>query len=294
MVTRIVLITAVGIAGMLAAGCGGGDTRSDRSVVAGFYPLAYAAEEVGGGMVEVRNLTPPGTEPHDFELSARSVKDVRDADLVLYLGEGFMPSLERAVKQGDAPSLDLLAGESLIQSADEHSGSGGEADGLDPHVWLDPVRFARMAKAIAVELGDASLADELVRRLDVLDGELESGLGTCKRREIVTSHAAFGYLAARYDLEQIPLSGLSPEVEPSAKEIAALAVEVKEVGATTVFFETLVSPKLADTVAREAGAKTAMLNPIEGLTADEIAAGDDYFSVMRDNLAILREALGCA
>jgi len=288
-IPRIVLIGVSIVATVALAGCGGSDAGSgDKSVVAAFYPLAYAAEQIGGGGVAVRNLTPAGAEPHDLELTAGDVKDVQDADLVLYLGEGFMPGLERAVAGRDGTSLDLLGGQKLVSGREE----GGDS-APDPHVWLDPVRYAGMVRAIGTALRDKAAADDLAKRLEALDAELRGGLATCKRRQIITSHAAFGYLAGRYGLEQVPLEGLSPEAEPSARGIEQLVRLVRSSGATTVFFETLVSPKLARTVAREAGAQTAVLNPIEGLTADDITGGADYFSVMRDNLRALRKALGC-
>lgn len=288
MIARIVLIMVATVAvSLTATACGGSDGgASAKEVVAGFYPLAFAAEQIGGAGVSVRNLTPAGAEPHDLELTARDVKAVQAADLVLYLGNGFMPGLERAVADREGPSLDLLDGQALFQGED-----GKQA--LDPHAWLDPVRYAQMVRAIGTGLGDEAAANDLVQRLDALDAELQQGLATCERRQIVTSHAAFGYLAQRYGLEQVPLEGLSPEAEPSAQGIEELVRLVENAGVTTVFYETLVSPKLAETVAREAGAKTAVLNPLEGLTQDEAAAGADYFSVLRENLAALRRALGC-
>jgi zinc transport system substrate-binding protein len=289
LVTRIALILIGLAAAAGAAGCGGSSGSGGREqVVAAFYPLAFAAEQVAGEGVEVRDLTPAGAEPHDLELSAGDVRRLLDADLVVYLGEGFQPALERALRDRDGPSLDLLAGQELLE-AEEHAGEARS----DPHVWLDPRRFAAMAERIAAALGGGASARSLVGRLDELDRELERGLADCERRELVTSHAAFGYLAERYGLEQIALSGVSPEAEPSPRALAALVAEVRRSGATTVFFETLVSPRLAQTVAREAGARAAVLDPLEGLTAKELEAGSDYFSVMRENLAALRTALGC-
>lgn len=270
----------------VASGCGSDEASSRRLVVAAFYPIAYAAERVAPD-ARVENLTPAGAEPHDLELSARDVEHVRDAATVLYFGEGFMPALEQAV-EGDDRAVDLLAGQRL------HRGVEAGETVLDPHVWLDPTRYAAIAQKIADALGEPRSADELVAQLRRLDGEFRAGLADCERRELVTSHAAFGYLADAYGLEQVPLTGITPEAEPSAKAIEALVAEVKRSGATTVFFETLVSPKLAQTVAREAGAETAVLDPIEGLTKDEIANGADYFSVMRANLVALRKALGCS
>jgi zinc transport system substrate-binding protein len=261
------------------AGCGGGSADADgRIVVAAFYPLAWVAEKVADEDVEVTNLTPPGAEPHDLELTARDVERLREADVVLYLGGGFMPALEDAVAEHEG-AIDLLRGQ------DGRTG--------DPHVWLDPTRLSRIARRSAAELGEPAAADAVVLRLEQLDGELREGLARCERREIVTSHAAFGYLADAYGLRQIALTGISPEAEPSPRALEELVERVKEVGATTVFFESLVSPRLAETVAREAGVRTAELDPLEGLSEEELDAGADYVSVMRENLGVLREALGC-
>ena len=269
----------------VGAGCGGDEgAAADRiSVAAAFYPLAYAAEEIGGDWVEVHNLTPPGAEPHDVELSARDVERIRAADVVLYLGSGFQPSFERVAERGDGERVDLLGRQTLMSGK----------DGADPHVWLDPVRYAHQARLIGEALDLPERAKPFGARLLKLDADFERGLARCDRREFVTSHAAFGYLADRYGLEQIALTGIAPEAEPTARDLERIVREVERSGATTVFFETLVSPRLAETVAREAGAKTAVLNPLEGLSKEELEAGKDYFSIMRGNLAALREALGC-
>jgi zinc transport system substrate-binding protein len=160
-------------------------------------------------------------------------------------------------------------------------------------VWLDPVRFAGIVRQIASALRTPTAADALVARLDALDRAYRRGLAHCTRREIVTSHAAFGYLAERYGLVQVPLVGLQPEAEPGPRAIERLVDEVRSTGATTVFSEPLASAALADAVAREAGATTARLDPLEGLTAAETDAGADYFTVMHENLQALRTALGC-
>jgi zinc transport system substrate-binding protein len=282
---RIILTTLAIVVTVLLAGCGGSDSSDDRmDVVAAFYPLAYAAEQTGGDSVSVTNVTPPGTEPHDVELSPRDVERVRSADLVLYLGSGFQPALERAVKGGRGDALDLLDG------TDTEPGPEGT---LDPHVWLDPIRFAAMVERIGEALKRPEAADALATRLRRLDADFRAGLANCARDEIVTSHAAFGYMARRYGLEQIALTGISPEAEPSARELERVINEVRKRKATTVFFETLVSPRLAETVAREAGARTDVLNPLEGLTEEELSRGENYFTVMREDLAVLRQALGC-
>jgi zinc transport system substrate-binding protein len=283
-IVRVVLILIVLL--VLVAGCSEDEQADDGrvSVTAAFYPLAYAAEQIGGDEVAVRNLIPPGAEPHDVELSARDVERIRSADLVLYLGSGFQPNFERAVEGAAGDTLDLLEGLQLL--------SGEE--GVDPHVWLDPLRYEQQARLVGDALGRADSADRFGARLRGLDADFRRGLAHCDRKEIVTSHAAFGYLADRYGLEQIALTGLTPEAEPTARDLERLIDEVERSGATTVFFETLVSPRLAETVAREAGAETAVLNPLEGLSEEELEAGEDYFSVMRENLATLRKALGCS
>jgi zinc transport system substrate-binding protein len=270
--TRIVLTLILG--GVLA-GCGGGSDKQGgtTTVVAAFYPLAYAVEQIGGD-VDVRNLTPPGVEPHDLELSGGDVRTIADADIVLYL-RGFQPSLDAAIASTSAHGVDLLG-----------------AAVTDPHLWLDPAQYAAVAKRIGRELGRPGEAEPFAAKLRVLDDEYRRGLSRCERNEIVTSHAAFSYLA-RYGLKQVAITGVSPEAEPTPRDLEDVVRQVRSVGATTVFFETLVSPRLAETVAREVGAETAVLNPLEGLTEDEIAAGEDYFSVMRENLAALRKALGC-
>lgn len=283
---RFVGVLLVLLLSPAVSACGGSSqpAKGRKPVVAAFYPLAWAAEQIGGETVDVVNLTPPGAEPHDIELSPGDIQIAHDADLVLYFGEGFMPALEDAV-QGRDNAVDLLAGERLL--------AGGDERGVDPHVWLDPKRYAALVVKIAASLGEPEAGVALSGRLEHLDGEFRRGLDDCTRHEIVTSHAAFGYLADAYGLEQIALTGLSPEAEPSPRALEALVDEVEKRGATTVFFETLVSPRLAETVAREAGVDTAALDPIEGLDEEELAGGADYFSVMRENLAALRKALGC-
>jgi zinc transport system substrate-binding protein len=279
-VARIVLVLIPWVA--ILAACGGDGNQSSGTsgqteVVAAFYPLAWAAAEIGDGDVDVRNLTPPGVEPHDAELTARDVERIRSADVVLYLGGGFQPAVEDAVEGAEGRTVDLL-----------ENPVGG-----DPHVWLDPVRFQGMARRIAQALGGSASATRLSGELKSLNEDFETGLGRCRRRQIVTAHDAFGYLARRYRLEQVPITGISPETEPTPRQLERVIERVRQTGATTIFFETLVSPRLAETVARETGAGTAVLNPIEGLTDEQATSGEDYLSLMRENLASLRRALGC-
>jgi zinc transport system substrate-binding protein len=276
------IVCAIASAALLAAGasaCGssGGDGRT--SVVAAFYPLAFAAEQVGDNGVSVTNLTPPGAEPHDVELTPKQVARIQKAEVVLYLSHGFQPALEQALGDARGKRVDALDGIAVQES--------------DPHVWLDPVLFTAVVRKVGEALGKPKRAEALARELGQLDREYRAGLAHCRRRELVTSHAAFGYLARRYGLRQVAITGVAPEAEPGAESLAHLVSLVRRDGVTTVFVEKLVSPRIARTVAREAGATTAVLDPIEGLTADEERAGDDYFSLMRRNLAALRKGLGC-
>jgi zinc transport system substrate-binding protein len=286
--TTIILIWAIaGLVGLvgLAAGCGsssrGSGQGSRTTVVAGFYPLAFAAQEIGGDRVDVTNLTPAGAEPHDLEVSPRQVQDVRSADLVLLLGHGFQPQLEDA--SGSSPRvLRLLDVPGLKRFPND-----------DPHVWLDPSRFALVADRIGEALHAPARTRRFVRRLARLDAEYRRGLAHCARHEILTSHEAFAYLAARYGLRQIAITGLTPEAEPTPGALSNVVSAVRRTHATTVFFEPLVSPRIAESVARETGTRTAVLDPIEGLTPAEEKRGADYFSLMRSNLAGLRKALAC-
>jgi zinc transport system substrate-binding protein len=287
---RLIVILIITLAyGLGLSACGGkesgapsGAGSGPETVVAAFYPLAFAASEIGGASVDVKNLTPPGAEPHDLEVSPQDVAEIRAADLVLLLGHGFQPQLEDAAGNAD----------NVVQVLDT-PGLDVHSNG-DPHVWLDPVRYSQIVDRIGQALGKQAAADELKQRLTDLDNEFRVGLSHCERHEIVTSHEAFAYLAERYGLEQVAITGLSPEAEPEPGKLQVVVDLIRSHGVTTVYFETLVSPRIAETVARETGAKTAVLNPIEGLTDEEAAKGEDYFTLMRENLAALRAGLGCS
>jgi zinc transport system substrate-binding protein len=282
-ITRIVLI--IFLAAGLSSGCGAsGSSSGKKTVVAAFYPLAYAAERIGGSRYAIDNLTPPGAEPHDLELTPKAVARIETADVILYLSHGFQPAVSKAVEQSQGTAVDILQGLPLHRAVEQ---------GLtaDPHVWLDPILFSRAVQRIGAALHGSPTP--LVKELRELDREYRKGLQHCQRHEIVTSHAAFGYLAERYGLRQVAITGLAPESEPSPKQLSDVVRIVKRTHATTIFFETLVSPRLADTVAREVGARTAVLDPIEGLTPAEQNRGDDYLTLMRQNLAHLRKALAC-
>lgn len=284
MLVRIVLAVSLAAA---VAGCGSSSSSSGRSVVAAFYPVAWAAEQIGGATVHVHNLTPSGAEPHDIELTPKEVGEIQRAKFVFYLSHDFQPAVADAVRDARGETVDVLQGQSL------RTGVGDESGHTDPHVWLDPVRFAHIVEQMGVTLGRPARGRALAARIMRLDRDYRRGLAHCARHEFVSSHAAFAYLAERYGLHMVAITGVDPESDPSAQTLASLAKLVRNDHIRTVFFERLVSPKLAETVAREAGVRTAVLDPIEGLTPSEEKQGSDYLTLMRQNLQALRGELGC-
>ncbi|MGW4545949.1 zinc ABC transporter substrate-binding protein [Streptomyces violaceorubidus] len=291
-----------------AAGTAGNTDKFD--VVASFYPMEYLAEQIGGDHVNVTTLTEPGQEPHDLELSARQTAQMGEADAVLYL-KSLQPAVDKAVDQSDvktkidAATLTKLEDHGDVEhdhggeehAEEEHSEGGGHA--LDPHVWLDPVKYAEIAQGVAraFEKADPDHADDyrknaeaLAKKLSGLDTAFKNGLAKTGSKVFFTNHAAFGYLAERYGLTQEAINGLDPESEPSPARIKELQEEARADGVTTVFYETLVSDKTAKTLAKDAGLKTDVLDPLEGIT--DKSRGEDYVGVMEANLKALETALG--
>jgi len=276
-------------------------------VVASFYPLYDFARQVAGDRAEVVSLVPTGVEPHDWEPAPSDVARVEKAAVFIYNGAGFDAGAERLAKNAPARMVVVEATAGLpLLSVDlpghDKAHAEPKATERDPHVWLDPTLARAQVEAIRAGLAKAdpanadhyaSRAASYAARLTSLDDAIAAGLADCRRREIVVSHAAFTYLAHRYKLLQVPVMGLAPEAEPSPAELARVVRLVRRLEAKVIFFETLVSPKLAETLAAEVGAKTLVLNPLEGLTADEEKAGKDYVSVMEENLRNLRTALEC-
>lgn len=302
---RAVRALALLPAAALLAACGstaGGEAAAPgtTSVVAGFYPLEWAAAQVGGDRVSVTSLTAPGAEPHDLELTPQQVAAVSDADLVLYVAE-FQPALDDAIAQSPDAAVDVAAGLETL-APEEHSGDehAGEEASYDPHVWLDPTNMATIVATVAQRLSSvdpagastyAANAAALEDELAALDEQWTSGTATCANRDLVVSHEAFGYLAERYGFTQVGISGLSPDTEPSPAKIAEVADFVRANKVTTVYYETLVDPKVAETVAQETGASTAVLDPLEGLAQ---GSSDDYLSVMEKNLQTVKDGQGCS
>ena len=296
----------VALAGCLV-GCGSSEGNAGRTpgavtVEASFYPLQWMAEQVGGDHVEVTNLTKAGTEPHDLELTPRDVAALDDADLVAYLS-GFQPAVDDAVAGSSATRFDAADSADLDLTFTPIEGgqrNGDEAEATDPHFWLDPTRLAKVADAFAVTLAKQdpkhaadyrANAAALGARLEKLDAAFEAGLRDCANKDLVTAHNAFGYLAKRYGLVQVGITGLTADAEPSAGELADVTEFVTRNDVRTIYFETLVSPAVAKAVASEAGARTDVLDPIEGLNDD--SQGSDYLEIMRSNLENLQAGQPC-
>jgi zinc transport system substrate-binding protein len=292
---HLLLGLLLGMALAATAGCSSG-SAGEPTVLAAAYPFAWATQQVAGTDVKVSDLVKPGAEPHDIELSPRQVAAFESATLVVFL-HGFQPAVDDAV--GQAPRNAALDLTPVVDVQPPDSGlTEATTAGADPHVWLDPMRMRAIVGAVADRLAarDATHADAyrarataVQKELDALDAYLRRSLQRCQRTDIVTSHAAFAYLARRYGLRQVGIAGLSPDAEPTPGRLAEVARFAQTHHVTTIFFESLVDPKLAQTVASEIGARTAVLDPVEGARD-----GDDYLSIMRRNADALHTALGCA
>jgi zinc transport system substrate-binding protein len=291
---RLSLVLALVLPAGLLSACSVGDDGKPE-VVASFYPLQYVAQRIVGDHAKVTNLTAPGVEPHDVELSPRQVARISGAQVVFY-EKGLQPAVDDAVKN-NGPKHRVDAADTVHL---RHGDSSEDGD-LDPHFWLDPTLLAKVAQSFTDEMSKADPTyaadfaagnDRLQSDLQALDSEYRAGLKTCTTRTLVVSHDAFEYLGARYDLKVHPITGLSPDAEPSAKHLDELADLIREDHINTVFSERLASPRLADTLAGDLGIQTAVLDPIEGLTSKN--PDDDYLSLMRANLEAIRKAGGCS
>lgn len=273
-------------------------------VAATFYPLAYVAEQIGGDLVTVSAITPSGVEPHDFEPTPRDVVTFESADVVLMTGTAVDAWAGRLQPDLNNKNVHTIIAAEVLQLSRTVSSSDAElpAGSFDPHFWLDLTQMGALGQAVAeafrtrdplhADLYTARAAD-FYESMSVLDEAFMTGLGACQSRSMVVSHDAFRYLARRYDLQSIAIAGISPDEEPSPQQLASIIRTVAETGATTIFFEPLVSPALANTIAAEAHITTAVLNPIEGITPAEAAEHKNYTSIMMENLEALRLALVC-
>ena len=310
---RAVVAGAIAVATVTLAGCGGSSTGGSGNgkldVVASFYPLEFIARSVGGDAVNVTTLTAPGVEPHDLELTPKQVGTIAGAKLVVY-EKNLQPAVDEAVAQNAkdagfdvAPAANL---EATGADFEEHPNSGAApaahtANALDPHFWLDPVRYAAVVKAVEEKLaatdsanaeGYHARAKTLLAEVGRLDTEYKTGLADCTLKTFVTSHQAFAYLAKRYGLTMVGIAGFTPDAEPTPSRIKEVQDIVKAQHVTTIFYEELVSPKVAETIARDVGVKTAVLSPIEGLS--DANSKETYLTLMQENLQELRKANSCA
>ncbi|TBL70114.1 zinc ABC transporter substrate-binding protein [Paenibacillus thalictri] len=290
------------------------NTAKKLKVVATFYPMVEFSKQVAGDRAEVIGLIPAGAEPHDWEPSAKDMVQLKEADVFVYNGivEGWAEKALQSAANDKRLAVEASKGLDLIEGSEDedededhdhkadHNHEAGHDHALDPHVWLDPALAQKEVAAIqaAFEKADPAGKDEYkknaeayIAKLKDLDAAFKKDLSGVKHKEFVTQHAAFGYLAKNYGLTQVPIAGLSPEQEPSPDKMAGIVKFAKEKQVKTIFFETLVDPKIAQTIAKEIGAKTAVLNPLEGLTDEDKKNNLDYIGIMKNNLEALKKAL---
>lgn len=272
------------------------------------YPVYDFTVKVGGEKAEVISMVPPGGEPHEWEPKPRDLAGLGEADVLIYCGAGMEPWIDKALKNISVPVVvDASQGVELLEESQGHDhdhGHGGEnnqkVENVDPHIWLDPLNAVIMVGNVRDALVKADPANSgfyqenaagYSAQLELLHGDYRAALEKAPKKVFVTSHAAFGYLAHRYGLRQVPIRGISPEVEPAPGRVAEIIKTVRREQISHIFFETLVSPKVSQVIAAETGARVLVLNPLGGLSQDEINAGKDYLAVMRENLANLKVAL---
>lgn len=303
----VMIVLAIGLILKTVLSDDGLPSSEDKvRVSATFYPMAEFARQVGGDVVDVTTLVSPGVEPHDYDPTPQDMAGVHKSQVFIYNGAGFEPWAEKISDELSSDGVVVVNASDGIElmtrdDSDSEGGSGSESS-YDPHVWLDPVLASQQVDNIKEGLIEADPQNEAVYeanasafkvKLADLDNAYRTGLADCGRVDIVTSHQAFKYLAARYGIEVTAISGLSPDEEPSPKRLAEIAEFARQNDVRYIFFETLLSPKLAETIADELGVGTLVFNPLEGLTEQEIAEGMDYLSVQRDNLEKLRTSLDC-
>ncbi|TJZ55741.1 zinc ABC transporter substrate-binding protein [Streptomyces piniterrae] len=308
-------VAGASVLGLLAlSACStNGAARTDDGklkVTASFYPMEYLAAQIGGKHVQVTGLTKPGSEPHDLTLTAKQTALLGESGAIVYL-KGVQPAVDQAIAQSGVENVAEASAMTTLEThgtevghdhghAEEHGHDEHEEEGgKDPHIWLDPVKYAEVAKGVNKTLAKADPdhkadyqknTDALVKKLEALDADFKDGLKKRGSDTFITTHAAFGYLAERYGLTQEAISGLDPESEPSANRIKELHTLTKEHHVSTVFFETIANPATAKALAGDLHLKTDVLDPLEGITAK--SRGTDYLGVMRSNLAALQKALG--
>ena len=286
------------------------NTANSVVIAASFYPIEEIVSNLSGGTIDVVGLTPPGVGAHDLELTSEQLTELEESDVLFYLGDGFQPGIEKIITSlpKSVRVIDLLGKISVRNIVPQLEGLEGETDGealesgKDPHVWLDPANMIIMANEIREVLKDIDGVDQdsvdssmssYVAELNKLGSEFDNGLKECESNVIVTSHRAFEYLAARTNLKQVAIAGVNPDSEPSTKSMQEIAKFAKANKVSTIFFETLLPEDLARTIASEIGAKTDLLDPIEGFSKEDLDAGANYIVAQRANLERLRTGLKC-
>ena len=308
------------------SGCGSELSQENEKlqVAASIYPWAFFAEQIGGDLVEVKTLVPIGMEPHDYDPSPNDLKALYDADIFIYNGAALEPWVEDLAFELRQEEVQLFAAADTVEllplaegaeheeeeDEEEHSfipkasahETGEEHTEYDPHIWLDPVRVSMVVQSMANTFAnlDSTNADVyranakvLMNELDEINAAFAADLQACTEKEFVTSHAAFAYLAGRYGLTMTPISGISPEDEPTIKELEDISKIVEEHGLSVIYTETLINSAFAETIAAETGAQLLVLNPLEGLTSVEAAAGENYFTIFKKNLENLKSGFAC-
>ncbi|OIO15200.1 ABC transporter substrate-binding protein [Candidatus Gottesmanbacteria bacterium CG11_big_fil_rev_8_21_14_0_20_37_11] len=294
------LVILVGIAGvlLLTGKSNRENVKGKIRVSASFYPLAHFARQAGGNKIDVVQILPMGIEPHDFEPSPSDIGRIYNSNLFIYNGAGFEPWADKIVDDLEGKGVVILKMSDYFDLLKTDK----DKTVTDPHIWVDPVNAKREMELISEALIKIDKSNEnyyqeksheYISKLDILNKEMIVGLGDCSRNEIIVSHNAFSYLSKRYNFQTLSIAGISPDQEPSPRSIGETAKLAKEKNIKYIFFETLVSPKLSETLAKEVGAKTLVLNPVESLTSEEIAQNKDYISLMEDNIINLKLALSC-
>lgn len=295
------LLLSVFFSVIVLNGCSSQSPSDNKiSVVTSIYPIEFLVDQIAKSQVHLSNLVPAAAEPHDYELTPQDVNTIATSDVLIVNGviEPWLANVQQNLEGSNVQITNLSDQMSLLDTAGEE----GSGSGKDPHIWLDPVLMSQMADLVrnALIAADPSHstvyeanAQTLKQKLSQLDSDYKTGLSKCEQKSFVTSHAAFAYLAQRYDLTQVSISGLNPDEEPSAQKLKEIVDFARTNKVNVIFFESLVSPDLSETIASEVGAQTLVLNPLEGLTQTQQAAGEDYISVMEENLQNLKTALVC-
>ena len=290
----VLILAAVGLTGCNSSRMPDRQTngtvgKTKLIIYTSFYPMYFLAGEIAGDKAEIVSLVPAGVEPHDWEPTAKTIRELQTADMFIYNGAGMETWAERILENVDRTKVKILSASDGLQTIDS-----------DPHLWVSPKRIEQQAKNILDAVTEIDPADskyyeanyaELKSKLDKLDGDIEQAVGTFRTRVFVVSHQAFGYLAYDYKLEQLAIRGVNPDDEPSPAEMARLVEECKKNNIKYIFFEKLVSPKLSETLAKEVGAQVLVLNDAAGLSEEDIKAGKNYITIMYENLENLKKAL---